>query len=302
MQQHLSPTNWKRRAQACVARAGYRCANCGIPHGVRRVGKKSKSFYVVYLHAAHVNHDPHNPQAELRAVYPACHLTYDRRMERTQARLPGGQYHALPDGNTGCGPAHQPGGDRFSWQVGDLSGQENDLLDATGGAHMSVHAMPFEECSCTHYERIDWHVYRLVRQHEQAEGLTQTAFLKAWRAWPPGSDTNMSCWLSPLATRVALDTLIHKRRLFFQSLDVLVEWLEETASSVREDEMCLERLQFMEALSPLPAHTCSLLLRSAQGYSTTELARARGLPKATLARHLAPARAELMLRIEEGHR
>ncbi len=164
---------------------------------------------------------------------------------------------------------------------------------------MSVHAMPFEELYCTYYERIYWHVHRLVRQHEQAEDLTQTVFLKAW---PPSSGTTMSCWLSPLATRVALDALVHKRRLFFQSLDVLVEWLEETASSVREDEMCLERLQLTEALSHLPTHTCSLLLLSAQGYNMTELARARGLHKATLVRHLATARTELMLRIEEGHR
>ncbi len=147
MQQHLSPTDWKRRAQACVARAAYRCASCGIPHGVRRVGKKSKSVYVVYLHTAHVNHDPHNPQAELRALCPSCHLKYDRRMERTQARLLRGQYHALPDRNAGCGPAHQPGGDRFYWQVGDLSGLENDLPDAIGSALQCLVMERMEEVS-----------------------------------------------------------------------------------------------------------------------------------------------------------
>src|SRR6266568_7096894 len=83
MQNTLYPTDWKRRAQACVARAGYRCEDCGIAHGVLRMGKRSKSAYVVYLHAAHVNHDPHNPQAELRALCPACHMHYDRRTEHT---------------------------------------------------------------------------------------------------------------------------------------------------------------------------------------------------------------------------
>ncbi len=165
---------------------------------------------------------------------------------------------------------------------------------------MSVHAMPFEDLYATHYLRIYRHVYRLVRQHEQAEDLTQTAFLKAWRAWPPASDANLSGWLSTIATRVALDALAHRRRLSFQSLDTLVEWLEETASPMREDEVCLERLLFTEALRHLPTHMCALLLLSSKGYSATELARERGLHKATLARQLVAARAELARHMKEG--
>jgi DNA-directed RNA polymerase specialized sigma24 family protein len=107
---------------------------------------------------------------------------------------------------------------------------------------MSVHFIPFEELSVTHYLRIYRHVYRLVKQHEQAEDLTQMAFLKAWRAWPPASHANLPGWLSTIATRVALDALAHARLLSFQSLDTQVEWMEETASPVREDEVCLERL------------------------------------------------------------
>lgn len=167
---------------------------------------------------------------------------------------------------------------------------------------MSVHTIPFEELYATHYLRIYRQVYRLVRQHEQAEDLTQTAFLKAWRAWPPSSDANLFGWLSTIATRVALDALAHARRLSFQSLDTLVEWLEETASPVREDEVRLERLLLSEALRPLPAHARSLLLLSYQGYSATELARMQGLHKATLARHLAAAKVELIVQMTEGQR
>jgi RNA polymerase sigma factor (sigma-70 family) len=166
---------------------------------------------------------------------------------------------------------------------------------------MSAHAMPFEELYSLHYERIYWHVYRMVRQHEQAEDLTQTAFLKAWRAWPPTSDTNLSGWLYTIATRVTLDALAHARRLSFQSLDTLVEWMEEIASPVREDEACLQRLLLTEAFRHLPTHARTFLLLSAQGYSAAELARMRGLHKATLARQLAAARVELMLRMEGSH-
>jgi RNA polymerase sigma-70 factor, ECF subfamily len=165
---------------------------------------------------------------------------------------------------------------------------------------MSAHTKPFEELYATHYLRIYRRIYCLVRQHEQAEDLTQTAFLKAWRAWPPSSDANVSGWLSTIATRVALDALAHARCLSFQSLDTLVEWMEDTASPVREDEVCLQRLLLTKALRQLPAHERTLLQLSAKGYSAAELARARGLHKASLARQLVHARAALSRQMEEG--
>src|SRR5437016_4823601 len=85
MQNDIYPSDWKFRAQACLARAGYRCEDCGIPHGVLSVGKRSRQPYIVYLHAAHVNHDPENSQAELRGLCPSCHMKHDRRTERTRA-------------------------------------------------------------------------------------------------------------------------------------------------------------------------------------------------------------------------
>jgi hypothetical protein len=139
MQQNLYPADWKLLAQACLARAGYRCEDCGIPHGVLRVGKRSKSAYVVYLHAAHVNHDPHNPQAELRALCSSCHLKYDRHTERKQAGARRQGYQVVSTTSLlmemqGAGLRISQEGDRFAWQVGDLSGLANDLLDAIGSA------------------------------------------------------------------------------------------------------------------------------------------------------------------------
>ena len=74
MHNTLYPSDWKLRAAACLARAAYRCEDCGTPHGVLRVGNRSKSPSIVYLHAAHVNHDPENPQAKLRALCPSWQI------------------------------------------------------------------------------------------------------------------------------------------------------------------------------------------------------------------------------------
>jgi hypothetical protein len=152
MQNTLYPTDWKRRAQACLERAGYRCEDCGIAHGVLWMGKRSKSAFVVYLHAAHVNHDPHNPQAELRALCPSCHLKYDRRTERqrTGARRQGYQVVSttrLLMEMQSAGLRISQEGDRFSWQVGDLSGLANDLLDAIGSA---LHCLVMERVEELH--------------------------------------------------------------------------------------------------------------------------------------------------------
>jgi hypothetical protein len=139
MQQSLYPPDWKQRAQACLERAGYRCEGCGIPQGVLRVGKRSQQPYIVYLHAAHIHHDPHDPCAELRALCPSCHLKHDRHTERTRPAAHRQGYQVVSTTRLlvemrSAGLRITQEGDRFYWQVGDLSGLANDLLDAIGSA------------------------------------------------------------------------------------------------------------------------------------------------------------------------
>jgi hypothetical protein len=139
MNTSLYPSDWKLRAAACLARADYRCEDCGTPHGVLRVGKKSKSTYIVYLHAAHVNHDPENPQAELKALCPACHMKHDRHTERTPASTHRQGYQVISEMRLvrearGAGLHISQQGDRYCWHVGDLSGIATDVLDAIGSA------------------------------------------------------------------------------------------------------------------------------------------------------------------------
>ena len=139
MNTSLYPSDWKLRAAACLARAGYRCQNCGMPHGVLRVGKKSKSPYIVYLHAAHVNRDPENPQAELKALCPACHMKHDRQTECTPASTHRQGYQVISETRLlrearSAGLHINQHGDRYCWQAGDLSGIATDVLDAIGSA------------------------------------------------------------------------------------------------------------------------------------------------------------------------
>lgn len=146
MHHSLYPSDWKLRAAVCLAQAGYRCEDCGTPHGVLRVGNRSKSPYIVYLHAAHINHDPENPQAELRALCPSCHMKHDRRTERTRMAARKQGYHVISATRLvlearGAGLHITQQGDRFRWQIGDLSGLATDVLDAIGSA---LHCLAME--------------------------------------------------------------------------------------------------------------------------------------------------------------
>ena len=139
MQHQLYPSDWKLRAHACLAQAGYRCEACGTPHGVLRVGRRSKSPYVVYLHAAHVNHDPDNPQAELRALCPSCHMKHDRRTERKRIAAHKQGYHIVSTTRLviearGAGLHITQAGDSYTWQIGELTGMATDVLDAIASA------------------------------------------------------------------------------------------------------------------------------------------------------------------------
>jgi len=151
MQHHLYPDNWKQRSQACLEQANYRYEHCGMPHGTMRVGKHRHNLYFVHLHAAHINHDPHNPQAELRALCPSCHVRHDRKTERKQVatRRQGDQVISIARlvahaRSAGLHIIQEESS--FTWSIDGLSGVASDVLDAIG---LALH--------CLTRERIEVH-------------------------------------------------------------------------------------------------------------------------------------------------
>jgi hypothetical protein len=79
MHRSCYPSTWEHLAYAAKERAGWMCEVCLVPHGAIVRSKRSGNPYVIYLQAAHVNHDPDNPSPELKAVCPACHARYYRK-------------------------------------------------------------------------------------------------------------------------------------------------------------------------------------------------------------------------------
>lgn len=88
MQQYRAkyPDSWEQLSRACKERAGWKCEECGIrQHEI--VTSKRGTPYFIYLHAAHVNHDPGNPEPELKCLCISCHGRLDWQQRQRAARV-----------------------------------------------------------------------------------------------------------------------------------------------------------------------------------------------------------------------
>jgi hypothetical protein len=73
----LYPAQWEELAWACKERAHWCCEICGVPQGAQAVSERTGEVYTIYLAAAHLDHDPWNPDPRLAALCPSCHGRYD---------------------------------------------------------------------------------------------------------------------------------------------------------------------------------------------------------------------------------
>jgi hypothetical protein len=138
MQHILYPDNWKQRSHTCIEQAGRRCQQCGAPLGALRLSRKY-NLYFLPLHASHINHDPWNPDAELRALCPSCHAKTHKGIKGKRGRARSQGYQTIPVSrlvaqarSAGLFITQEESG--CTWSLGDLSGTASDVLDALGSA------------------------------------------------------------------------------------------------------------------------------------------------------------------------
>lgn len=80
------PSNWEQLALACKERAGWRCEHCHVEQYALMHSAKGTP-YLIYLHAAHVHHDPANPTPDLIALCVSCHARYDYEHRERERRV-----------------------------------------------------------------------------------------------------------------------------------------------------------------------------------------------------------------------
>jgi hypothetical protein len=73
----LYPENWEEIARVRKEQAGWCCECCGIAQGTSVISQRTGVVYKVALAAAHLDHDPWNPEARLAVLCQSCHARYD---------------------------------------------------------------------------------------------------------------------------------------------------------------------------------------------------------------------------------
>lgn len=144
-----------------------------------------------------------------------------------------------------------------------------------------------------HMRRIFRQIYRLVGNVQDAQDLTQEAFIKALQRSEQLHDPRKAAhWLSRIATNTALDFLRRHNRVSFCQINEAPEGHMETpeATALRS-----ERRQWLaEGLERLtPRERAALVLRDMEDMPAEEVAKRLDCSKATVRSHIANARIKL---------
>jgi RNA polymerase sigma-70 factor, ECF subfamily len=147
-------------------------------------------------------------------------------------------------------------------------------------------------------------IYRIVRNVDDAQDLTQEAFIKALQRQDQIKDLEKSAhWLSRIATNTAIDFLRRSGRANFSDIDeapasVLTSRLESPEQRVMRAE---HRAHLEAGLDVLTGRErLALLLRDVEDLPAEEVAERLNCSKATVRSHIANARVKLRKFLERS--
>lgn len=177
-------------------------------------------------------------------------------------------------------------------------GMEKQLVDrAVAGEKAAL-----RELIDRHKDRLFGFIWRMVRDHHDAEDICQDAFLKAFASLASfSSEYRFSTWLFTIAYRVCLNKMRRKRALTGDmDFTMLPFQADEDPDAALESEDAARVREFIwgavDRLSP-PQRACVLLFYRHE-MSCQEISRVVQLPLATVKSHLHRARAKLREMLE----
>lgn len=147
-------------------------------------------------------------------------------------------------------------------------------------------------------------IYRIVRNVDDAQDLTQEAFIKALQRQDQIKDLEKSAhWLSRIATNTAIDFLRRSGRANFTDIeDAPAPALKSRAESPEQRVLRSEHRAHLEAgLDVLTSRErLALLLRDVEDLPAEEVAERLNCSNATVRSHIANARVKLRKFLERG--
>lgn len=155
-----------------------------------------------------------------------------------------------------------------------------------------------------HQRRVFNLVFRMLQQYEEANEVTQEAFLAAWQGLPSfRGDALFSTWLYRIAYNCALKQLEQRKRDKALQAVVQSEYITAQVNCEERIDAALDaatrRELISEQLSHLPAkYRIVLVLRHLQEMTYEEMAEILTMPIGTIKTHLFRARNLLKERLE----
>src|ERR1700730_18076218 len=148
-------------------------------------------------------------------------------------------------------------------------------------------------------------IYRIVRNVDDAQDLTQEAFIKALQRQDQLKDIEKaSHWLSRIASNTAIDFLRRNGKVNFCDVDSLIEPLSEPSASPEQAVLRSEHRAYLDqGLTMLTdRERTALLLRDVEGLPADEVAEHMQCSKATVRSHIANARIKMKRYMERTKR
>lgn len=158
-------------------------------------------------------------------------------------------------------------------------------------------AEAFRELVDAYKDRLFAFVWRMLRNHHEAEEICQTAFVKAYESLASySSEYAFSTWLFTIAYRLSLNHLRKLRRSggeidFAQLSDEQAEAGEALASG--EEARRLREMIWHAVDQLTPAQKSAVLLFYREGKSCQEIGQVLDMPAVTVKSHLHRAREKL---------
>jgi len=164
------------------------------------------------------------------------------------------------------------------------------------------HADSFRALVEAYQERLFSFVWRMVRNHHEAEDICQAVFVKAFESLGSYDEQYaFSTWLFTIAYRMSLNS-IRKRRVLSGDVDLSCvgngeEDIEGTLARSEEAQR-LRRLIWAAVDELSPSQKSAVLLFYREGKSCQEIGRVLGMPAVTVKSHLHRAREKLRERLK----
>jgi RNA polymerase sigma-70 factor, ECF subfamily len=148
-------------------------------------------------------------------------------------------------------------------------------------------------------------IYRIVPNVDDAQDLTQEAFIKALQRQDQLKELDKAAhWLSKIASNTAIDFLRRNGKVNFCEIDTLVEPLSEPSATPEQAVLRSEHRAYLEeALTALTdRERTALLLRDVEDLPAELVAEQMGCSKATVRSHIANARIKMKRYMERSRR